>query len=110
MRFIAWNLALAAWLLISAFVFPHTAESAALTWVVAVVFGIFGIAAPGLPGLRFFTAVLAFVLGWASLLLEGVSWPARVNNALVAAAVFALCLVPGRATGPRPASSTGPGA
>jgi len=100
MRFIAWNLALAAWLLISAFLFPHTAESAALTWVVAVIFGVFGVASPGLPGLRFFTAVLAFVLGWASLLLEGVSGIARANNALVAAAVFALCLVPGRSMRP----------
>jgi hypothetical protein len=97
MRYIAWNLALAAWLLISAFVFPHTPQSAALTWVMAVLFGIFGIASRGRPGLRFLMALLALVLGSASLFLEGMSGAARISNGVVTALVFGLASVPGRA-------------
>ena len=110
MRFIAWNLALAAWLLISAFVFPHTLESAALTWVMGVLFGILGVASRGRPSLRFVTAMLALVLGSTSLFLEGMSGAARISNALVTAAVFALSSIPGRASAGDAASSSEPDA
>jgi hypothetical protein len=98
MRFIAWNMALAAWLLISAFVVGHTEESAALTGLFAVLIGTFALASPGLRGLRFVNALLALVLAWAALLMPELTGLARVNNAVVAALVFALSLVPGRST------------
>lgn len=98
MRFIAWNLALSAWLLISAFAFGHTEDSAALTGLLAVLIGTFGVASPGLRGLRFVNAAIALGLAWAALLMPDVAALARVNNAVVAAIVFALSLIPGRST------------
>ena len=98
MRFIAWNLAIAAWLLFSALALPHTEDSAALSGLLAVLIGTFAIASPGLPGLRFVNAGLALVLAWAALLLPDVGGLARINDALVAAAVFALSVIPGRST------------
>jgi hypothetical protein len=108
MRFIAWNMALAAWLLLSAFALPRTAGSAALTGLLAVLIGTFALASPGLRGLRFVNAVLALVLACAALLLDEVSGLARVLDAMVAAAVFALSLVPGRSTEPAPEPATKP--
>jgi len=102
MRFIAWNMALSGWLLITAFALGHSGESAALTGLIAVLVGTFAIAAPGLPGLRFANSALALILAFAALLMPEVSAFARVNNALVAAIIFALSVVPGRATGVRP--------
>ena len=98
MRFIAWNMALAAWLLISAFALGHTAESAAATGLLAVLIGTFALASPGLPGLRFANSAFALILAWAALLMPEVSTLARVNSAIVAALVFALSVVPGRST------------
>jgi hypothetical protein len=101
MRFLAWNMALSAWLLIAAFALPHPPASAALTGLLAVLIGTFALASPGLRGLRFVNAALALVLGWAALLLPEVSWIARVNDAIVAAVVFALAVIPGRSTVPQ---------
>ncbi len=98
MRFVAWSMAFAGWLLFSALALPHSPSSAALTGVLAVLIGTISLASPGLPGLRFVNAALAFVLGWAALLLPEVGALARVNNALVAGAVFALSVIPGRST------------
>ena len=98
MRFIAWNLAIAAWLLFSALALPHTEDSAALSGLLAVLIGTFAVASPGLPGLRFVNVGLALVLGWAALLLPDVGALARANDALIAAAVFALSVIPGRST------------
>jgi hypothetical protein len=99
MRFIYWNLAIAAWLLLSAFALPHSPGSAALTGLVAVLVGTFAVASPGLPGLRFVNALLAFfALGWTALLMPDMGGIARIHNALVAAAVCALSLIPGRST------------
>jgi hypothetical protein len=99
MRFIAWNMALAGWLLISAFALGHSPESAAATGLLAVLIGTFALASPGLPGLRFANTAFALILAWAALLMPEVSTLARANGALVAAVVFALSVVPGRSTG-----------
>jgi hypothetical protein len=100
MRFLAWNMALAGWLLLSAFALGHSPDSAALTGLLAVLIGTFALASPGLRGLRFVNALLAVVLAIGALMLPDVSGLARVNNALVAAIVCALSLVPGRSTHP----------
>ncbi len=97
MRYIAWNLGLAAWLLISAFALGHTVESAAVTGLIAVLVGCFSLASPGLPGLRFANSAFALVLAWAALLMPEVTAIARANSAVVAAIVFALSVVPVRA-------------
>lgn len=98
MRFISWNLGLASWLLLSAFLLGHTPGSGALTGLLAVLIGTFALASPGLPGLRFVNAAFALVLAWAALLMPELSWLARANNGLVAALVFVLAVVPGRST------------
>jgi hypothetical protein len=100
MRYIGWNLALAAWLLISAFAFGHGEESAAVNGLLAVLIGVFALASPGVPGLRFANSAFALVLAWAALLMPEVSAIGRVNTAIVAAIVFALSVVPGRSTAP----------
>lgn len=99
MRFIAWNMGLAAWLLISAFALGHSEESAAVTGLLSVLIGTFALASPGLPGLRFANSAFALILAWAALLMPEVSGLARANSAIVAAVVFALSVVPGRSSG-----------
>jgi hypothetical protein len=99
MRFIAWNLVVAAWMLLSAFALDHSPASAALTGLTAVLVATFALASAGIPGLRFLNALLGFfALGWAALLLPEVGGVARVHNALLGAVVCALSLIPGRAT------------
>src|SRR5512138_2882275 len=105
MRFIAWNMTLAAWLLISAFALGHSEESAAVTGLLAVLVGVFSLASPGVPGLRLANSAFALILAWAALLMPEVSGAGRINNAIVAALVFGLSVVPGRATGASTASA-----
>jgi hypothetical protein len=100
MRYIAWNMALSAWLLISAFALGHSMESAAVNGLLAVLIGTMSIAAPALPGLRFANCALALLLAWAALLMPDVSGIARINSAAVAAIVFTLSVVPARAMAP----------
>lgn len=98
MRFFTWNLALATWLLLSAFALGHSPGSAALSGLMAVLIATFSLAAPGLPGLRFGNALFALILAGAALLSTDASLLARLNNAAIAAVVFALSVVPGRST------------
>ncbi len=110
MRYIAWNMTLAAWLLASAFAFGHTPESAAVNGLLAVLIGTFSLASQGVPGLRFANSAFALILAWAALLMPDVSGLGRLNTAAVAAIVFALSVGPGRATGharARPEPATG---
>ena len=104
MRYIGWNMALAARLLVSAFALGHSAESAAVNGLLAVLIGVCALASPGVPGIRFANSAFALVLAWAALLMPDVAGLARVNTAAVAALVFALSIVPGRSTEPALAS------
>jgi hypothetical protein len=105
MRFVTYNMVLAAWLLASAFAFGHGEESAAVTGLLAVLVGVFSLASPAVPGLRLANAAFALVLAWAALLMPEVSGAGRINNAIVAALVFGLSVVPGRSTGASTASA-----
>jgi len=96
MRFIAWNMALAGWLLFSAFALPHSPGSAALTGLLAVLIGTIGLCSPGLRGLRFANAGLAIILAIAALFMPDVGWLARIHDLFMAAAIFALSVIPGR--------------
>jgi hypothetical protein len=99
MRFLAWNMALAGWLLFSAFALPHSPGSAALTGLLAVLIGTVALCSPGLRGLRFVNAVLALVLAVAALTMPDVGWLARIHDLLMAATIFALSIIPGRSWG-----------
>lgn len=96
MRFLGWNLLFASWLLVSAFLFTHTAASLSLTVACALLVALFALASRGVPRLRMVLSAIAVVLGGAALLLPDVSGAARLSNGLTAALVFALSVVPGR--------------
>ncbi|HEX9052157.1 MAG TPA: hypothetical protein VF841_16630, partial [Anaeromyxobacter sp.] len=97
MRYIGFNLALGAWLLVAAFALGHSEESAAVNGLIAVLVGTFSLASADHPALRFANSAFALALAWAALLMPNVSGVGRVNSAIVAALVFALSVVPGRA-------------
>jgi hypothetical protein len=100
MRFMAWHLAVAGWLLFSSFLLGYGENGMAFTALLAVVIGTIGFASPGLPGLRFANTVLAVVLAATALLISDMGWPARINSLVVALVVFALSVIPGRSWGP----------
>ena len=100
MRFIAWHMAVAGWLLFSSFLLGYGENGMAFTALLAVLIGTIGFASPGLPGLRFANTVLAVVLAATALLISDMAWPARVNSLAVALVVFALSVIPGRSWGP----------
>jgi hypothetical protein len=99
MRFIAWHMALAGWLLISSFALPYGENGLAFTALLAVLIGTIGLASPGLPGLRFANTVLAVVLAVTALRIGDIEWLARLNSLVVALVVFALSVIPGRSWG-----------
>lgn len=99
MRFLTWHLAIAGWLLMSAFALGHSEGSAALTALLGVLIGTFGFAAAGLSSFRLLNAPMAVVLlALAALSVES-SGIARLNNAIMAALVMAFAVIPGRAWG-----------
>jgi hypothetical protein len=93
MRFIGWNVAIASWMLISAFALPHTLTSSAITAVGAFLVPIVALLAGAKPGVRYLISVGAIVLAVLMVLLPDVSAAARISNALVAALFFALSMV-----------------
>jgi hypothetical protein len=99
MRFIAWHMALAGWLLFSSFALPYGENGMAFTALLAVLIGTIGVASPGLPGLRFVNTVFAGVLVATALMVTSMEWLARLNSLAVALAVFALSVIPGRSWG-----------
>jgi hypothetical protein len=93
MRFAGWNLLFATWLLVSAFVLPHSPMSQGTTWIAAVAIGAAAIAAVGRPAARFAISGIAVFLGVGALLFPEMSTAAAVNNGVVAALLFALSVV-----------------
>ena len=101
MRFMAWNVALACWLIVSTFAFEQSATSFVLCWLTAIVVSVIATVSPARPGVRYVITFLAFALFWCAILLPDASVAAMVNNALVAAVLFLLSMV-------RPTSSRKP--
>jgi hypothetical protein len=93
MRFIWWNIAIATWLLFSAFLFSQTPASSFVTGLMSVAVVAFAIAAGGEPAAPYAISALMVGLGVCALLLPGMSGAARLNLAIVAALLFALSLV-----------------
>ena len=110
MRFMAWNVALCAWLVVSTLSFEQSGASFLLGWVTALVVSIVSAAAPVKTDLRFVISILSFLLFWGAWLLPDVSAAARISNGLVGAALFALALVRPSSSRPREAQpQPGPG-
>jgi hypothetical protein len=99
MRFIAWHMALAGWLLFSSFLLGYGQNGMAFTALLAVIIGTIGFASPGLRGLRFVNTVLAVLLAVTAFTITDMEWPARINSLVVALVVFALSVIPGRSSG-----------
>ncbi len=99
MRFMQIHLGIAAVLMMTAFLFGHSEGSAALTALLGMLIGTIGFAAAGLPVFRLLNAPLAVFLFCLALFSTDSSGLARVANALVAALVLALSVIPGRAWG-----------
>jgi hypothetical protein len=99
MRFITWHMAIAGWMLFASFVFPYGANGMAFTALLAVFIGTIGLAAPGLPGLRFVNTGLAVVLALTAFMVGDMEWLARIHSLVMALLVFALSVIPGRSWG-----------
>lgn len=98
MRFLGWMTILSAWLLVSAFVLPHTPVTAAATGAAAFAVPLFATLAVGRPAARFVITAIAVLLALTALLTPSVSAPAAISNALVAAVLAALSIVSPRHT------------
>lgn len=92
MLFLGWNAVLSAWLLVSAFVLPHSWASMALTIVAAFLILLFAALAAWHPFIRYANAVIALVLATmaVSMTMPG---SAAVHNGIFAAILFVLSLV-----------------
>lgn len=106
MRFLGWSALFAGWLVVSAFVLPQTAASAAVAVGVAFVTLSLSAFAVGRPGVRYLNAVLALLLAGVALLGD-LPAIAAASDALVAAALFALSLVSPRHHVDAPAVAAG---
>lgn len=93
MRFVNWNVALAAWLLISAFALPNTPTSMLATAVAAFLVPVIALFAGARPGVRYLISIMALALAGLLLLLPDVGAAARISTMLVSAALFALSLI-----------------
>ncbi|HEX3866835.1 MAG TPA: hypothetical protein VHV78_08790 [Gemmatimonadaceae bacterium] len=89
------NVILGAWLFISTFAWPHTAQSRINTWslgLLIVLFAIFSIAQPTVRRLNTMAAVWLFFSSLAiSQLAQATAW----NNMIVAIAVFVVSFIGG---------------
>ncbi len=89
MRFVLWNLLIASWLLVSAFVLPRPPSSQAAIGAAAVAVGAAAILAAWRPSARVAITGIAVLLALAALLVPELSTGAAVSDAVVAALLFA---------------------
>jgi hypothetical protein len=99
MRFITWHMAIAGWMLFASFLLPYGPNGMAFTALLAVLIGTIGLAAPGLPGIRFINTLLAVVLALTAFMIADLEWLARIHSLVMALVVFALSVIPGRSWG-----------
>ena len=88
------NVALGAWLFISAFAWRHSQAQMTNTWILGILCAAFAIVSMAVPRVRHLNSLLAiwlFISAWA---LPTVKMATVWNNSLVAIAVFVLSLVP----------------
>jgi hypothetical protein len=101
MRFMAWNVGLSAWLIVTSFAFPQSGTSFILAWATALLVSVISVAAGTRADLRMINSLASFVLFWSALLLPDLSVAARISNGIVGAILFALSLVRSPRTGPQ---------
>ena len=103
------NALVAAWLFISAFVWPHTVSAQTNTWIVGALMVICAIAALFQPAARWANTVLAVWLFISTWFFPHANTGTVWNNAILAIIVFAVSLVPSspmQTTGRRPLGAT----
>ena len=88
------DVALGAWLFVSAFLWPHTPGSMANTWIVGLLIVIAGLLALSTPWIRWFEAAIALWLLFSTIAISPHA-ATRWNNLIVASLVFLVSLVPG---------------
>jgi hypothetical protein len=89
--FSAW---LGVWLIISAFMWPHTAAQRANSWIVGILAIVFSVIAMSSPRARYLTTALAVWLFVSNLTFHAINLVTPWNNGFVAIAMFVASLVP----------------
>lgn len=89
------NLVLGVWLIISAFIWPHSAAAQVNTWVLGIIIAAIAVIAYGVPQLRWLNALAAVWLFFSTFAIRhdtvGTVW----NNVIVAIIVFAVAIAGG---------------
>jgi hypothetical protein len=98
------NVILGAWLIISSFVWPHTARQMGNTWIVGVVTIGISLLSFGSPGLRYVNTAAGVWLAISSFAFPTISAGTTWNNVVVGLAIALVSLVPshGESTASRP--------
>jgi hypothetical protein len=98
------NLALGAWLLISAFLWPHSPAQFRNTWSVASLCIVVATLGVGVPALRRGNTVLGLWCLASAFITSSLGWLTVLNNAVVGAAIVLFSLVPSASSWPPPSS------
>lgn len=88
------NLTLGAWLVVSAFLWPHSQQQFTNAWLVGLLVAAVALLGVWVPSVRYVNTVLAVWLFVSSWILPRASTGTIWNHVLVAGAIFLLALVP----------------
>ena len=90
------NLLLGTWLFISAFVWPHSRDASAASWIMGASIAMNAFASIWAPPARYFNTVLGVLsLGW-HLTAAALHTPTLVHGAVISGFVILLSLIPPR--------------
>jgi hypothetical protein len=88
------NVALGAWLFVSAFVLPRTFDGSMATWVLGVLVAVASTASFVAGEARYLDRILAVILAIVAVIVPEPGLAAHVNDAILAVAIMALSFVP----------------
>ena len=96
------NIILGIWLVISAFIWPHTYEQTTNTWIVGILCVVFSVISLRVPEVQYLNTILAIWLFISVWVLPTADPRTRWNHTLVSIAIFLCSLAPGyiRRSGP----------
>lgn len=89
------SMLIAAWLVLSAFLWPHTVAEQTDAWAAGAVAFFFSLSALFSPTARYLNALLAIWLFVTTVIAPRTSLATLLNDCIAAALLFALSLVPG---------------